>query len=568
MINAVRRCSKMYIGAVFLLLLLVMLRPAYAAPPDSGTAIQGVKPPAAQQPAGPAHVITVKGQAPTAEPGDGQKIAVSAFRIGGEPPVPESELLRLIDGEAGKELTLGELNGLADKITKYLRQKGFLVAFSYIPAQDINNGVVELAVAPGKYGQIKITGAARISPDRLKTMLFAASPGMIITRVPLERALLLVNDLSGVSVKATLTPGDAAGTADLVLEAADTASVSGAAYADNWGNTYTGRGRFGVQLVAGDISGQGDDLSIGGLISQNSRLTDYNLGYNLLAGNSGLRFGVNHFRMDYSLGESYAALGATGQATVTSYDLNYPFIRSRAFNLYANLGYVDKRLRDDLAASAVSSSKTSHLVNLGLAGNFADSWLGGGNNTFSLGCTFGRLNIKDAATAASDAITAQTAGGFTKTAFNWQRRQDLAENLDVSLNFTGQLADKNLDSSEKIFLGGADGVRAFPQGEAAGDDGYKLTGELSWRLTGLSGPKKDLYLNVFYDYGSVTVNHNPWAGAGDNRRSLMGAGLGLLWKNAPDLTLRLDYAWKIGREQTTADNDKNGRLWLQGVRYF
>ena len=116
-------------------------------------------------------------------------------------------------------------------------------------------------------------------------------------------------------------------------------------------------------------------------------------------------------------------------------------------------------------------------------------------------------------------------------------------------------------------MGGADGVRAFPQGEAAGDDGYKLTGEIRWRLPGLSTGKDSVYLAGFYDYGSVIVNHKPWAGE-QNRRSLMGAGLGVLWARSPDFVLRLDYAWKIGREQATADTDKNARLWIQGVKYF
>ncbi|MDR7868079.1 MAG: ShlB/FhaC/HecB family hemolysin secretion/activation protein, partial [Sporomusaceae bacterium] len=236
---------------------------------------------------------------------------------------------------------------------------------------------------------------------------------------------------------------------------------------------------------------------------------------------------------------------------------------------YGTLAYEDKRLQDDQTASDSYVPKKSHALSAGLAGNFADSWLGGGFNSFSISHYRGRLSIEDAATATNDDATARTAGGFAKTVFVYQRQQYLAKDLNFHLNFTGQLADKNLDSSEKLFLGGADGVRAFPQGEAAGDDGYKLTGEIRWRLPGLSAGKDNVYLSGFYDYGSVTVNHKPWAGAGEqNRRSLMGAGLGVLWAHSPDFVLRLDYAWKIGREQATADTDKNGRLWLQGVKYF
>jgi hemolysin activation/secretion protein len=39
-------------------------------------------------------------------------------------------------------------------------------------------------------------------------------------------------------------------------------------------------------------------------------------------------------------------------------------------------------------------------------------------------------------------------------------------------SFSGQRASKNLDSSEEFFLGGPNGVRAYPQGEGAGDEGW------------------------------------------------------------------------------------------------
>ena len=555
--------------ALITLLALSFIIPARAAvvPPDSGAAIEGAKPPAAvQPPAVKGPVITVEGQPPTAQEDSGPQIPVSAFRLGGEPPLPADELLSLVKSEAGKEMTLGQLNSLAGRITQHLRQKGYLVAFAYIPAQDVKEGVVEITVVPGKYGQVRVSGAGHVDPDRLKAMLFCASPGSIITQGPLERALLLIGDLAGVSVKATLTPGETAGTADLVLETADTAKVSGAVYVDNWGNRYTGRTRYGAQFSVNNLSGSGDALRLGGLTTFDG-INDHNLGYSTPLGHDGARIEVRYSHVSYSLGDAFAGLGATGRATVTSYRLDYPFIRSRSFSLYGSFGYDVKHLRDDIAGYGSYSPRSSGLWNLGLSGDFTDNWLGGGANAFSLTYYRGELDFDDAAALANDAATARTRGDFAKTVLTYQRQQYVAENLNFNFSFTGQLADKNLDSSEKLFLGGADGVRAFPQGEAAGDQGYKLTGELRWRLPGLSGGPHNLYLNTFYDYGSVIVNKHPYSGD-PNRRSLMGAGLGLLWTRDRDFAVRLDYARKIGREPAVADTDKHGRLWLQGVKYF
>jgi hemolysin activation/secretion protein len=543
---------------------------AFAAPfntPYSGTALEGVKPPTAQAPAQKTPSITVEECGPTVSVDGQQKIPVKGFRISGESPLPAGELLPLIQPEVGREITLNDLNQLAARLTKHLRQQGYLVAFAYIPAQDIKDGIVEITVVPGKYGQVKISGDGHISAERLKAMLFCAKPGMLITRAPLERALLLINDLSGIIVKATLAPGQETGTADLFLETGDTDKTSGAVYADNWGNRYTGRTRYGTQITVNNFSDHyGDALTIGGLTTSDG-INNYNFGYSAPLGYDGAKVEVKYSHVGYTLGEEYADLGATGRAAVTSYSASYPVIRSRSFNLYGTVGYDVKHLKDDIAGYGSYAPRSSGLWNLGLSGNFADTWLGGGNNAFSLTHYRGSLDINDAAARVTDASTAQTSGDFNKTVLTYQRQQYVAQNLNFNFSFTGQLADKNLDSSEKLYLGGADGVRSYPQGEASGDQGYKLTGEFRWRLPGLSGGPNNLYLNTFYDYGNVMVNKHPYS-TDANRRSLMAVGLGLLWTRDRDFAIRMDYAWKLGNEQSTADADKSGRFWLQGVKYF
>ncbi|WP_169717729.1 Heme/hemopexin transporter protein HuxB [Sporomusa silvacetica DSM 10669] len=553
--------------SIFLGALLFAVSPAYASvPPNSGTALEGVKPPAIQQPVQKVPSIAVEDRELPISVDGQQKILVKGFRFVGEPTLPEGELLSLIQNEAGKEITLSDINTLAARITKYLHKQGYFVAVAFIPAQDIKDGIVEISVIPGKYGQVKVTGNGHVDPDSLKDMLFCARPGMIITRGPLERALLLISDFSGISVNATLTAGETAGTADLILETADTVKISGGVYADNWGNRYTGRTRYGTLITVNNFSNNGDTFSLGGLTTGQG-INNYNFSYSDPLGHDGAKVEVQYSHVGYRLGEDFADAGATGRAAVTSYDVSYPFIRSRSFSLYGILGYDIKHLRDDIAGYGSYSPRTSKLWNLGMAGNFADTWLGGGTNAFSLTHYWGKLNFNNAAALTGDASNAQTNGDFSKTVLTYQRQQYVAANLSFNVNFTGQLADKNLDSSEKLYLGGADGIRAFPQGEASGDQGYKVTGEIRWRLPYLSAGKNSVYLNGFYDYGSVIVDKNPYS-SDDNRRSLMGAGLGLLWTKGNDYTIRLDYAWKLGKEQATADDDKNGHLWLQGVKYF
>ena len=237
-------------------------------------------------------------------------------------------------------------------------------------------------------------------------------------------------------------------------------------------------------------------------------------------------------------------------------------MRSREQSLYTYFGYENKDLRDDTSNS--HSLKSSRLWNLGLSGTFTDS-SGRAVNDISLTQYWGSLGIHDSAEATNDAAGLQTAGHFAKTVLTYQRRQDIATSLSLHFDFTGQLAGRNLDSSEKLYLGGVNGVRAYPQGDAAGDEGLLARTELRWRLPGQRFQTDTWFLAGFYDYGQIKANHRPLTGT-ENSSHLTGAGLGLLWTCSRDAAIRLDYAWKTGH--TAAEDGKNGRLWLQGVYYY
>jgi hemolysin activation/secretion protein len=159
----------------------------------------------------------------------------------------------------------------------------------------------------------------------------------------------------------------------------------------------------------------------------------------------------------------------------------------------------------------------------------------------------GDLDINDAEARNTDARGGRTAGGFGKITIDLDRVQSFTPNLKVSLSLSGQLANKNLDSSEDFFLGGANGVRAYPRGEGAGDEGVKLTTELMWRVPKWSRQNYGFSLVNFYDFGWVRINRDPYDDA-VNQRSLAGCGLGTIWawKNC---SFRWDYAFKLGNEQ-------------------
>jgi len=511
-------------------------------------------------------------QAETEPAKEGFKFPVNSYYITGiedinDLALREDKLQDLVQDATNKELTLAELKAVARRIAKYFQEHGYMVAHAYIPAQKLKDGVVEISVAPGKYGNVELRNHSRLSDSTARKMLGSIDVGSYVKKAQLERTLLLLSDTGGISIKANLEPGKTTGTTTLIVDIKNTDALTADLSMNNYGNRFTGKVLRSFNLDAHNLSGSGDQLKMH-INNSGGGLTSAGIDYVVPIGGRGFQLGLGYEHLRYSLGQDFESLDAYGTAKNTSVYGLYPLVRSRNYNLYAQIGYSDKGLEDRIDGEYFFTQRSAKVWTLGLSGDSRDQFHGGGVNDFALTLATGRLNIDGGQVQSEsaqdyDRLGAQTAGSFTKANLNFSRLQYLSARTNLFLGFSGQLASKNLDSAEKMYLGGAYGVRAYPQGEAAGDQGYLLTGELRYQL---SNPA--LQLVAFIDHGHTTINKNPWDGAGDNSRTLTSAGIGAIYNHSKAYTLRVDYAWKLGDEEAISDDDKNARLWVKGTRYF
>lgn len=542
---------------------LLLTTPVSAALPeqnDNSTTLGGIKehtlPP--QEQVKPQIEVKQEEQAIPVQP-DQTKIHVEKISITGQNLYSEAVLQPLIKDACGKDLTLGELEVYARRITQYFREQGYLVARAVIPAQTIENGAVNINVLIGQYDQIQVQNNSTLRQTAVNRMLSPLKSGDYIQKDTLERVLLLLSDTDGIESRATLTAGSTPGTSNLLVAIKDTSKATGQAYIDNHGSRYTGKNRFGFNYNLHNLSGEGDSLSLGASLGKD--MDDYSLSYQLPTGGQGAKLGIGYSRSHYTLGEDFADLDASGVAKTTSIYESFTFTRSRDFNLKGRIGFDHKELEDNIDYFGTSSRKTADIWNFGVSGDSRDNLGGGGYNSFGLSFSLGRLGM-DSADAVTNDSSAHTAGHYNKTNLNLYRIQSVNNRLNLHLSFTGQLASKNLDSSEKISLGGPSGVRAYPVNEASGDEGYVATGELRWNL-----PNPNVQMTAFVDGGHVMFNKKPWI-QDDNGRTLAGYGLGFVFSRPGDYALRLDYAWKLSSSDAVSDTDRSGRFWLQGVKYF
>lgn len=532
--------------------------------PGAGSQLRQLPPPPAPPKTAPE--IRIEEATPPAAPGaDSVRVLVRELRVTGARVYSAAQLIAIARFTPGSELTLAELQAMASRITEHYRKHGYFVARAYLPAQSVTDNVVTIVVSEGSYGKVTLRNQTNLSDGLANGLLDGLESGDAITIEPLESRLLLLSDLPGVNVSSTLVPGVLPGSSDLIVDVAPGRRVTGSIDADNAGNPYTGEYRLGATVNLNNPLGRGDVASLR-VLTSGSGLNYGRASYQMQFGRA--TAGVAYSKLDYELGKQFESLGAHGSADVASVYGIYPLIRSRNTNLYAGLTYDHRTFEDIIDLIPSETDRTARVWTGNLYGNHLDSFGGGGMSTFFLSFSSGTLDIETPAALAVDAATARTNGSYNKLWVNATRLQRVTDRLSLHAGVTAQLASKNLDPSEKMVLGGMDGIRAYPQGEAFGDEGYLASLEARLLLAGLSERVPgQVHLLGFVDTGSVTINKNPWF-AGDNDRSLSATGVGLTWVDPGNFAVRTYYARKLGSEDAISAPDKSGCFWIQAIKYF
>ena len=517
---------------------------------------------------------------PLLQAGSTVQVVVRGFAFRGyEGIASEAELQGVVAGFIGKSVTFGELNGLTDKVTALLKTKGYLQARAYLPQQDITSGIINISILQVKSDgtlTIKRDQSARICPDYLHRI--AQSPlhaGKPIKEQELERALLLINDLPGVSAKASLVPGNAPGTSRVEVTVKEGRLFSGMLYGDNEGNRYVGTWRGNAMVSINDPLHHGDQLTL--LLTEASGLAQGRVGYSFPIAFNGVRANLAYTGMRYELGGDLAALHYKGDSNSIDAGLSYPVLRSRNANLTASASYGYRGLID----SSFDENIHDKQINNGtftISGDRYDKLLGGGYTGYNASVTTGTMHELNAVTV-EDARINQSEGSYTRFKVGLARLQRLSGHVNFNLSGTAQWAAGNLDSSEKFSLGGPNGLRAYPIGEASGDQGQLLSAELRFALP-LAPKSGNLQLIGFYDAGHITLHNERYAGdiataTGRNDYWLLGAGAGLNYSYSGHFSLRATWAHVIGDNagRDTAGNNSDGlndknRFWLQSIFSF
>lgn len=484
---------------------------------------------------------------------EGAQVDVSRFRITGNKSFGSDLLASLVKPWEGRVLGVDGLNEAAGAITRHYQNQGYLLAYAYLPAQKIEQGIIEIAVLEGTVDSVQIVTAqdVRLSDEVIQKHVEGIAQSPQVLQADLERRLLLLNDIPGVVARASFAPGAKPGTADVVVTVAEEEPLIFAMDFNNHGSSSTGEYRLGAQFHLRNLFGLGDSTRVRLQTSQKGELVSGSLNTRVPINGQGLNAEAGVSRLTYELGAPYSSLGARGEANVLHMGLNHQLVRSMNDNVSVSAGYDYKDLADVLEFIS-SNKKTSHQLSLGMTSSSRDTFWGGGLTQSTLGYVTGTLSWD------SGGAGTAPAGHFSKLTFDVSRRQVVGVDWSLSGRLSGQHAFDNLDSSEKYSLTGPYGVRAYAPGQVSVDRGSVTTLELrrSWMLSGgtFSG-------NLFYDFAHGNFDVDPIAGV-NNQITLRGLGLGLNWANSADLDVSVTAAWR-GSQVLSTDADRKPYIYFQ-----
>jgi len=492
---------------------------------------------------------------------EAETVWVSDYRFEGNTLLSDAQLQSVVAPYVGRRAGLSVLREVAAAVSDRYRKAGWHVR-AYLPQQDVSGGHILIALVEARVGEVLLDGdpPTRVSPEHVLGPIQRRLPAdHFLSTTALDRGLLLADDLAGVRVAGALEAGAQPGQTNVRVTTADAPLVHGDVSVNNAGLRATGHTQGIANLRIDSPFHRGDRLSLTGMFSAGSQYG--RVGYQRPVGYDGWQVGASASWLFYDLVvPEFESLNAMGHTQNIGLDALYPIIRARNYNVQWLLNYDYRRFSND-ALDVRQSNYQIHEGTVGLTGNWFEEALGTPGATFgSFSVVAGTVDQGGRQVGENPAV----AGSFTKIRWYMSRQQQLIPWLSLFGSFLGQKAFSTMDSAERFYLGGPQGLRAYPVNEASGSTGWLATAEVRGHLPwgfGLTG---------FFDAGHVD---NPTT-IGPSY-TLKGGGFSISWHSSWGMALNATWAHRLGDNphQTATGKDQDGslirdRFWLSASYAF
>lgn len=452
--------------------------------------------------------------------------------------LPADELAALARPLVGREVALGELLALVDRINGLYRERGIATARALLPSQDVTDGRVQVRLVEATLGRVAIAGNASTAEGFIDERL-SQRPAQVVDPVALEHDLVRFNRLYDAQLQARLEPGREAATTDLLIDVLEPPRRSWRLGFDNAGALSSGRERLTLGGTWRSLAGRRDELNAN--LSASTGTWGASLSYALPVTRHDTRVAAllayDHNRVDSG---SFATLGLNGHSTTGSLALRQPIVVDDRSVIEGTLAWRDRR--------SVNRAETVELQRTALR-----DWTVGleGSTVLDPVDVGGGLSVSRVDSSLTDASGVVTNREYTVVRLslrgNWAFRPQWALRASVSAQRNSK---SGLPAADQFYLGGDGTVRGYSASVVGGDRGEFLNLELQHPLPAEWQPERWHASGFgFWDGGWVT----PLRAAGSPlpaRDLVRGIGWGLNAQLGRELFGRVVLAHRIDAPQT------------------
>lgn len=428
-------------------------------------------------------------------------------------------------------INIEQLDAIALTVTEYYRERGFILATAFVPEQEVTDGIIRLSVLEGRLGGVTVSDNDIFS-DKTISSAFNNDIGEPVTEERIESALRRINDLPGVRVRGSFSPGENVGETNLNLGVLEEKSWSSNVLVDNHGSETTGETRIYATSQWLNVAGRGHRLLLGALRSEGPDSSLYGVvEYELPVTQDGRgRVRGNLSTNTFTVGATQGVPEIVGETDNYSVAGTYQFTRSRTKKLSAQVAYTYKDVLFQVAGAAQLSTD-QQLEVLSVSTDYTSLW---DDQQLLLS---GRLGVDQGHIIKGEVPNQST--DYTKllgnmnllkrvSFYNWLTKDESSFNVVFKSN--AQYSEKFLSAVEQFSMGGPGAVRAFSVSDISVDSGIYAGLEMSFGLPfdlvgSMNLPLDPIKPYVFFDY-AYGVARRP-GGGDDKDAQIKGYGLGM-----------------------------------------
>jgi len=490
---------------------------------------------------------------------------LKSIRFEGATRYTANDMKALYADKIGKKISITELNKIVADVTAFYRNNGYILTRAVLPPQRIEDGNVTIRIVEGFVNAVLLEGDVGAGKDRallekLADKIRASKP---LNSKDLERYLLLMEDLPGVSARAVIRPAaKVTGASDVVVNITRK-KIEGTFTFDNRGTRFLGPIQGSATAAFNNLFGWNDQTQLRVLNSvfEPAELQFGELRHEEQVGTEGTKFIASASYARTRPGHTLDILNIDGWSATEALGFVHPMLRSRQDNWFISTDLTFRTSDVQILDTTLYRDEIT-IWRIGTSYDFMDKWFAVNRMEANIAKGINWWNDN----GANSLSRANGETSFTKLTGKATRIQPISGPWTAFGSVTGQYSFDPLLAAEEFSLGGEEFGSAYDTAELTGDHGLAGRVELQYNQARQQTFLTNYQLYGFYDIGRVW-NREIIAGSEPSHISLASAGLGSRFNLTPEFSGGVEVALPLTKPVSANGADGEAPRFFFNLQY-